>query len=98
MTPPKLGFRDSPFCSSLLGTSNKDAAFKALEKAEVALAASRLAIRLDGIAVDVIQTSKPELRIMRYELSDYEWTAIKPMLYNKPRGVRRENDRRVCEV
>jgi transposase len=28
---------------------------------------------------------------MRYELSDYEWTAIKPML----RGVRRVNDRRV---
>jgi transposase len=23
---------------------------------------------------------------MRYELSDYEWTAIKPMLPNKPRN------------
>jgi hypothetical protein len=32
---------------------------------------------------------------MRYKLSDYEWTAIKPMLPNKPRGVRRVNDRRV---
>jgi transposase len=32
---------------------------------------------------------------MRYELSDYEWTAIKPMLPSKPRGVRRVNDRRV---
>jgi transposase len=32
---------------------------------------------------------------MRYELTDYEWTAIKPMLPNKPRGVRRVNDRRV---
>jgi transposase len=32
---------------------------------------------------------------MRYELSDYEWTAIKPMLPNKPRGVRRVHDRRV---
>jgi transposase len=32
---------------------------------------------------------------MRYELSDYEWTAIKPMLPNKPRGVQRANDRRV---
>ena len=32
---------------------------------------------------------------MRYELSDYEWTAIKPMLPNKPRGVRRVSDRRV---
>ena len=26
---------------------------------------------------------------MRYELSDYEWIAIKPMLLNKPRGIRR---------
>src|SRR5437868_6364525 len=32
---------------------------------------------------------------MRDELSDYEWTAIKPMLPNKPRGVRRVNDRRL---
>jgi transposase len=32
---------------------------------------------------------------MRYELSDYEWTVIKPMLPNKPRGVPRVNDRRV---
>jgi transposase len=32
---------------------------------------------------------------MRYELADYEWTVIKPMLPNKPRGVPRVNDRRV---
>lgn len=32
---------------------------------------------------------------MRYEFADYEWTAIKPMLPNKPRGVPRVNDRRV---
>ena len=32
---------------------------------------------------------------MRNDLSDYEWTTIKPMLPNKPRGVRRVNDRRV---
>jgi transposase len=25
---------------------------------------------------------------MRYELADKEWVAIKPMLPNKPRGVR----------
>jgi transposase len=29
---------------------------------------------------------------MRYELADYEWIAIKPMLPNKPRGVPRVND------
>ena len=32
---------------------------------------------------------------MRYELTDQEWTAIRPMLPNKPRGVPRVNDRRV---
>ena len=32
---------------------------------------------------------------MRYELTDYEWVAIKPFLPNKPRGVQRVNDRRV---
>src|SRR6202163_1003611 len=47
------------------------------------------------MAVGVIQAPKLEPRIMRYELSDYEWTAIKPLLPNKPRGVRRVNDRRV---
>jgi transposase len=33
--------------------------------------------------VDVIQAPELEPRIMRYELSDYEWTSIKPMLPNK---------------
>jgi transposase len=33
--------------------------------------------------------------MMRYELTDEEWTAIKPMLPNKPRGVPRVNDHRV---
>jgi transposase len=32
---------------------------------------------------------------MRYELTDHEGAAIKPMLPNKPRGVARVNDRRV---
>jgi hypothetical protein len=44
---------------------------------------------------DVIQAPKPGPRIMRYELSDYDWTAINAMLPNKPRGVRRVNDRRM---
>jgi transposase len=43
----------------------------------------------------MIQALKLEPRIMRYELSDCEWTAIRPMLPNKPRGVQRVNDRRV---
>jgi len=43
----------------------------------------------------MIQASKLELRIMRYELTDHEWAAIKPFLPNKPRGVPRVNDRRV---
>jgi len=32
---------------------------------------------------------------MRHELTDDEWTAIKPMLPNKPRDVPRVNGRRV---
>jgi transposase len=43
----------------------------------------------------VIQASKLELRIMRYELTDHEWATIKPMLPNKSRGVPRVDDRRV---
>jgi hypothetical protein len=39
--------------------------------------------RVDGVARHMIQAPKPEPRIMRYELSNYEWTAIKPMLPNK---------------
>ena len=34
---------------------------------------------------------------MRYELTDCEWTAIRPMLPNKPRGMPRVNDRRVLD-
>jgi hypothetical protein len=43
----------------------------------------------------MIQAPNAEPQIMRYELTDYEWTAIKPFLPNKPRGVPRVNDRRV---
>ena len=32
---------------------------------------------------------------MRYELTNNEWAAIRPMLPNKPRGVPRVDDRRV---
>jgi hypothetical protein len=43
----------------------------------------------------VIRAPEPGLRIMRYVLTDFEWTAIKPFLTNKPRGVPRVNDRRI---
>jgi transposase len=46
-------------------------------------------------ALHMIQTPKLEPRIMRYQLTDYEWTAIRPMLPNKARGVPRVDDRRV---
>src|SRR3954464_237093 len=32
---------------------------------------------------------------MRYELSDCEWSVIKPVLPNKPRGIPRVDDRRI---
>ena len=33
--------------------------------------------------------------LRRYELSDFEWSIIQPLLPNKPRGVPRVDDRRV---
>ena len=50
---------------------------------------------VDGAARDVFQAPKLEPWIVRYELSYFEWAAIKPLLPNKSRGVRRVNDRRV---
>jgi transposase len=50
---------------------------------------------VDGTARDVIEAPKLEPWIVRYELSDFEWAAIKPFLPNKSRLVRRVNDRRV---
>jgi hypothetical protein len=34
----------------------------------------------------------------RYNLTDFEWRVIKPHLPNKPRGVRRVDDRRVASM
>jgi len=45
--------------------------------------------------IGVILAPEPGPPIMRYELTDFEWTAIRPFLPNKPRGVPRVNDRRV---
>lgn len=35
---------------------------------------------------------------MRYELSDNEWSVIRTMLPNKPRGIPRVDDRRILNV
>jgi hypothetical protein len=51
---------------------------------------------VEGVGMDVIPKLEP--RIMRYELSDYEWAAIKPLLPNEPRGVPLVDDRRVLNV
>jgi transposase len=50
---------------------------------------------IDPLVLNVIQAPKLECQIMRYEFSDHEWGALKPMLPNKPRGVPRVDDRRV---
>src|ERR1700682_1396080 len=45
---------------------------------------------VEGSGLDVVQAPKPEPRIMRYELTDFEWAAIRSFLPNKPRGIPRE--------
>jgi hypothetical protein len=64
-------------------------------KISVLASAAMGLLRVDGVALHVIRAPKLESRIMRYELSDFEWATIKPMLPNKPRGMPRVNDRRV---
>ena len=50
---------------------------------------------IDPVVVSMIQAPKGEYQIMRYELADFEWSVISPMLPNKPRGIPRVDDRRV---
>ncbi len=52
-------------------------------------------LAIDLLVPSVIQVPKLKLPIMRYELSDFERSVIKPMLPNKPRGIPRVDDRRV---
>ncbi len=42
-----------------------------------------------------ISVRRLEMSSRRYELSDFEWSVIEPLLPNKPRGVPRVDDRRV---
>ena len=37
------------------------------------------------------------MALHRYELSDFEWAVIQPLLPNKPRGVARADDRQGAE-
>ena len=46
-------------------------------------------VRVAGNCKGVIQAPELEPRIVRYELSDYEWAAIKPFFPTKPRAVER---------
>jgi transposase len=50
---------------------------------------------VEGAGLNVIQASKAGPRIMQYELTDFEWAAIRSFLPNKPRGIPRVDDRRV---
>jgi putative transposase len=36
-----------------------------------------------------------EIEMARFDLTDFEWSVIEPLLPNKPRGVPRVDDRRV---
>ena len=53
------------------------------------LDATNLALRTGA------RVANPQIRLVDGLPESAEWTAIKPMLANKPRGVRRVNDRRV---
>jgi transposase len=55
-------------------------------------------LAIDLLVQSVIQGPKRELQFMRYELSECEWSVIKPMLPNKPHGIPRVDDRRVLNV
>lgn len=44
---------------------------------------------IESIGLDMIQALEPGHRIMRYELMDFEWAAIRSFLSNKPRLPRR---------
>jgi hypothetical protein len=48
-------------------------------------------IHVANAGIGVIQAPEPEPRIMRYELTDFEWT----FLPNKPRGIPGIDDRTV---
>jgi hypothetical protein len=52
-------------------------------------------LRVDDTAVDMIQAPELEPRIMRYELSDYKWTASNRCCRTGRAPGRRANDRRV---
>jgi len=41
------------------------------------------ALPVGGIGLDVIQAPKPEPRMMRYDLTNFEWAVIRPFLPNK---------------
>src|SRR3974390_3188216 len=45
----------------------------------------------------VIQASQRSLIMARFDLSDFEWSVIEPLLPDKPRGVPRVDDRRVLD-
>jgi len=46
-------------------------------------------------ARSVIQSPYGRLSMARYDMTDFEWRVIQPLLPNKPRGVPRVDDRRV---
>src|SRR5215471_12568747 len=60
-----------------------------------AAALGRILINDSQEASKVIQGSERSLAMARYDLTDFEWKVIKPLLPNKPRGVPRVDDRRV---
>jgi hypothetical protein len=58
----------------------------------------KLAVIVGGLfltSCSAYETAAGELGSWRFDLTDAEWEIVAPLLPNKPRGVPREDDRRV---
>jgi len=52
-------------------------------------------VQLPDVVAEMLQPSNLEAAVLRYELSNKEWSIIRMVLPTKPRGVPRVDDRRV---
>lgn len=51
--------------------------------------------RAPSTSLQIVARTDSGIGMSRYDLTDFEWRVIEPLLPNKPRGVPRVDDRRV---